>query len=76
MAEFIDSYINPLSQIHNSSMQDTYDFLNKIKDLIVSDTAFLFTIDINSLYTNNDTQLGLQAVKDTFIKYPDQILEL
>ena len=31
----------------------------------------LFSIDIDSLYTNIDTRLGLQAVRDIFNKYPD-----
>ena len=33
--------------------------------------AFLFSIDIDSLYTNIDTEAGLQAVKEVFSKFPD-----
>lgn len=44
--------------------------------------SFLFTIDIDSLYTNIDTDAGLKAVTDCFLRYPakdrpeDQLLEL
>lgn len=33
--------------------------------------SYLFTIDIDSLYTNIDTATGLQAVASIFQKYPD-----
>lgn len=33
--------------------------------------AMLFSIDIDSLCTNIDTQLGLKVVKQIFEKYPD-----
>jgi len=71
VAEYIDFHINPLSQRHNSYIKDTYDFVNKIKGLIVPRGSFLFSIDINSLYTNIDTALGLQAVQNAFDKFPD-----
>ncbi|KAL2076952.1 hypothetical protein ACEWY4_027451 [Coilia grayii] len=56
--------------LHPSYIKDTYDFLNKIKTIKIPQTAFLFTIDIESLYTNIDTELGLEAVKLWFQKYP------
>lgn len=71
IAEYIDYYINPLSQKHASYIKDTYDFVTKLKKVQVPNSAFLFSIDINSLYTNIDTQLGLQAVREAFQKYPD-----
>lgn len=72
VAEYIDHFINPLSQKHNSYIKDTYDFINKIKNLKLSNNAFLFTIDINSLYTNIDTTLGLRAVREAFKKFPNK----
>ena len=33
--------------------------------------AFLFSIDIDSLYTNIDTTLGLQSIQAAFDKSPD-----
>lgn len=33
--------------------------------------AFLFTIDIDSLYTNINTEMGLWAVSNIFRRYPD-----
>lgn len=72
VAEYIDSFINPLSQKHPSYVKDTYDFVAKVKTLSVPAGAFLFSIDINSLYTNIDTQLGLQAVARAFERFPDE----
>ena len=63
LAEFIDHYINPLSHTHPSYIKDTYTFVNKLKHLTVPDNTFIFSIDVDSLYTNIDTHLGLEAVK-------------
>lgn len=70
-AEFIEYYLNPLSNRHCSYIKDTFDFLDKIKNLKIPTNSFLFTMDINSLYTNIDTVDGLDAVKKCFRKFPD-----
>lgn len=70
-AQYIDYFLNPLSTLHDSYLKDTYDFIGKIKRMSFPDHAFLFTADIESLYTNIDTNLGLGAVRKIFIKYPD-----
>lgn len=70
-AEFIDFYLNPLSTRHASYIKDTYDFLQKIQPLHIPADSLLFTMDIDSLYTNIDIAEGLQAIKIAFAKYPD-----
>lgn len=81
-AEYIDSFLNPLSVKHPSYVRDTYHFISIIKNLKIPQNSFFFTIDIDSLYTNIDTDAGLSAVKNMFIKYPNnlrpdkQLLEL
>ena len=71
IAEFVDFYLNPLSQRHESYIKDTYEFVEIVRKARVLPGAMLFSIDIDSLYTNIDTRLGLQAVRDIFNKYPD-----
>lgn len=71
VAEYIDWFLNPISQKHDSYLKDTYDFIDKIKTIILEDKDFLFTIDTDSLYTNISSELGLRAVEQTFRKYPD-----
>ncbi|GAA6073383.1 uncharacterized protein LOC105358296 isoform X1 [Tachysurus ichikawai] len=70
-AEFLDFYLNPLSIRHPSYIKDTYDFVQKVKGLEIPENAILFTMDIDSLYTNIDTRDGIRAVKNIFQKYPD-----
>ena len=65
-AEYIDYYLNPLAKIHKSYIKDTYDFVEKIKNLTIPANAILFTIDVDSLYTNIETKEGIQAVKEIF----------
>lgn len=70
-AEYLDHFLNPLSIVHPSYIKDTYDFIQKIKSIRVPFEATLFTIDIDSLYTNIDTKEGIQAIKNIFQKNPD-----
>lgn len=61
IADYIDFYLNPLSIKHPSYLKDTYDFIEKIKTLSIPPNSFLFTMDIESLYTNIDISEGIQA---------------
>ena len=69
-AEFIDYYINPLSHSHPSYVKDTYTFVNKLKHLTVPENTFIFSVDVDSLYTNINTPLGLEAVKKALESSP------
>lgn len=71
VAQYIDYFLNPISQRHSSYLKDTYDFINKIGKISFPDSAFLFTLDVESLYTNIHTETGLQAVRRCFDRYPD-----
>ena len=71
IAQYIDHFLNPLSTIHPSYLPDTYDFLDKIKPIAVPPHTYIFTIDIDSLYTNIHTATGLQAVRNLFQTHPD-----
>lgn len=70
-AEYIEYFLNSISTRHPSYLKDTYDFISKVKTLKIPKNAFLFTIDIDSLYTNIETEVGLKAVKTFMEKYPD-----
>lgn len=67
-AEYIDYFLNPLAKLHKSYIKDTYDFIEKIKTLIIPQNSILFTIDVDSLYTNIEITEGIQAVKEIFQK--------
>lgn len=70
---YIDHLINPLSILHPSYIKDTYDFLNQISQLSVPSHTYLFTIDVDSLYTNINTTAGVQAVRQVLNQHPDPL---
>lgn len=72
MAEYIDYYINPLAQLHQSYVKDTYDFVQKLSSLSVPTNTFIFSIDVDSLYTNIETERGLLAIESAFQQHPRQ----
>lgn len=71
IAEFIEYHLNSISQKHNSYLKDTYDFIQKTQELRIPSDSLLFTIDIDSLYTNIETKAGLEAVRGCMRRYPD-----
>lgn len=71
-AEYLDHFLNPLSIRHASYIKDTYDFVEKVKRIEVPVDAFLFSIDIDSLYTNIDIREGINSIRRIFQKYPDK----
>ena len=70
-AEYLDHFLNPLSIKHPSYVKDTYHFIDTVKKLKIPTNSLLFTMDIDSLYTNIDIKAGLSAIKKIFQKYPD-----
>lgn len=70
VAELITSYLNPLSTRHTSYIRDTYQFLKKVQGMKISPNARLFSMDVESLYTNIDSERGLEAVKRCIQRYP------
>lgn len=71
IAEFIDFYLNPLSQKHPSYIKDSYHFVEVLRRQEVPVETLLFTIDVESPYTNIDTHRGFRVVRNLFNKYPD-----
>uniref|UniRef100_A0A0F8CGT9 Reverse transcriptase domain-containing protein n=1 Tax=Larimichthys crocea TaxID=215358 RepID=A0A0F8CGT9_LARCR len=71
ISEYIEHFLGPLSTKHPSYIKDTYHFLETIRPMAVPTKSYLFTIDIESLYTNINTTAGLQAVTSTFREHPD-----
>lgn len=71
IAEFIDFYLNPLSTQHNSYIKDTYDFIEKARNQMVEQSSLIFSMDVENLYTNIETNRGMEAVKAKMEKYPD-----
>ena len=82
VAEYIDHFLNPISHRHPSYIKDTYSFVSLLRNLSVPAHTLLFSADVDSLYTNIETDLGVRAVRAAFAKYPDhmrpgaQLLEL
>lgn len=60
IASYLDFHLNPLSKVHPSYLRDTPDFLAKLKNIRLSESDILFTMDVESLYTNIETEKGLR----------------
>ena len=70
-AKYIDYYLKPLVLHIKSYIRDTDHFIARMFKVNLTQSDFLFTLDINSLYTNISTSKGIEAVKKFFNLYPD-----
>ena len=66
IAEYIDYFLKPLAIKHPSYLKDTWDFLEKLAQHEIPQNALLITLDVESLYTNIQTEEGLLAVQESF----------
>lgn len=63
ISALVDHILRPFVKEIPSHIEDTSDFLRKIKDITVPAGAKLITFDVTSLYTNIDIKEGLQVIK-------------
>ena len=64
ISQYIDFHIKDLVMNLPSYLKDTSDFLNKLRDMgNVSNSEYLCTMDVTSLYTNVPHQEGLNALR-------------
>ena len=70
ISEYIDSFLNPLSHLHPSYVKDTYDFIAKVRAARLNETDLLFSMDVDSLYTNIEAPEGLSAIKHILQLHP------
>lgn len=72
VAEFITWYLGPLSTRHTSYVRDMYDFLEKVQAIRINPDASLFSMNVESLYTNIEMERGLEAVRRCLRRYPEE----
>ena len=70
VAEYIDHFLQEISQKHPSYIKDTYDFLSKLCTAKVQPHTLFITLDVESMYTNIDNEQGLEAVRNVFQANP------
>jgi hypothetical protein len=71
ISQFLETYLQPLSNKHPSYIKNTYDFLDKIRNFAVNNDYLLVTGDITSLYTNMNINRTLQCVEKLFARNPE-----
>lgn len=72
-AEYLEYFLNPISVKHPSYIKDTYEFIKIIKELVLPEEFYFFSMDVESLYTNIPIEAGIECVRNAFKKYPDPI---
>ena len=73
ISKFIDYHLAPFATTHPSYVKNTYEFLSKLKQIKTHPDAFLISLDVDSLYTNIDNEMGIRAVSEAFATNPKPI---
>ena len=63
----------PYATSHPAYVKNTYDFLDKLKQIKTNKDALLISLDVDSLSTNIDNDMGIRAVTEAFAKNPKPI---
>ena len=76
LSEFLDTFLKPLAQKLPSYIQDTTDFLIKIRNYKSKDVnnTILATMDVNALYPNIHQEEGVEACREFLEKRPTKSL--
>ena len=61
LSEFVDTFLKPLAQKLPSYVQDTTDFVNKLRAKQFTGNVYISSMDVTSLYPNIDHQEGADA---------------
>lgn len=72
VSEYVNSFLTPLSVKHKSYLKNSYDFIEKIRNLNIDENTYLVTGDITSLYTNMKHDLTINSIKKVFANNPDK----
>ena len=72
LSNFLDTLLKPITKQIKSHLKDTTDFLRKLPGTTKNNTL-LVTFDIESLYSNINHELGLEALEFWLNKYPNAI---
>ena len=68
--EYVDYHLQPIVNEIPSYVQDTTDFLRKIKQIdFVSGNSYLVSLNVKSLYANIPNAEGIRFVKTSLEKY-------
>ena len=63
ISQLIDIVLRPYAQKGKSFVKDTPDLIKKLKDIKLDENDWLFSMDVQSLYTNIPHEEGLEVVR-------------
>ena len=72
ISQLIDIKLQKFAQLGKSFILDTADFLRKIEGFHLEPDEWLFSLDVNSLYTNIPHEEGLEAVREILSTYDEK----
>lgn len=70
-AQLIEFFLAPIAQSLPSFVRDSLHVIALLRNSFLNDNSILFTLDIESLYTNVPITGGIRAVSEAFLRHHD-----
>jgi len=70
--QFIDFFLNPLASSNPSYLRDSIHLKALLSNIEIQDTDILFTLDVESLYTNIPIPDGIECIKQALTNNPQK----
>ena len=71
VSNMIDYFLKPLAQMSQSFLLDTFHMIAILRELTIPNDSFLFTIDVESLYTKTPVNETTELISELFLRLPD-----
>ena len=62
LAKYLDSILKPIFESDEYMVQDTFDFVEKVRDLNVDEHKYIVSFDVESLFTNVPTRETIEII--------------
>ena len=72
ISNFIDFFLRPLAEKSPSFLLDSLHVIAILREMLVPVNSFLFTLDVESLYTTTPVDETIDIISDLFVRYPDK----
>jgi hypothetical protein len=70
ISSYIDSFLQPIVNQQPHILKNSEELLAELSNVTVNENTILFSLDVNSLYTNIPLAKGIEIINNFFQKYP------
>ncbi len=71
LAKYLDTILKPLGPIESCILKNTFDFVNKVSNILHMDNQHMVSFDVESLFTNIPTLETIEIILNRAFKHSE-----